>query len=98
MGDMSTLGASIGEIQEFNVYREVDTLAETWCKFYGRDRGEANIDFRTFQNEQDYLDNFGAGAEFFYLYDQGQWTYSTGGVFEELSPELVVKLLKKQEA
>lgn len=99
MGDMSTLGASIGEQQKFNDFREVDTIAETWCKFYGRDRGEDNVDYRTFANEQDYLENFNAGEEFHYLFKDGSWYYSKyGSEFTELSPALVVKLLKQQEA
>ena len=99
MGDLSSLGASIGEEQEFNNYREVDTLDETWCKFYKRDRGEENVDYRTFANEQDYLDNFNAGVEFHYLFDNGKWYYSDyGNEFTELEVDVIVSLLKKDEA
>jgi len=99
MGDISSLGASIGEEQDFNAYREVDTLEETWCKFYKRDRGEENVDHRTFANEQDFLENFNAGEEFHYLFDNGRWYYSAyGAEFKELEIDVIVSLLKKDEA
>jgi hypothetical protein len=99
MGDLSSLGASIGEQQDFNAYRDVSTLEETWCKFYKRDRGEENVDYRTFANEQDYLDNFNAGVEFHYLFKDGKWYYSDyGNEFTELEIDLIMNLLSKDEA
>ena len=99
MGDLSSLGASIGEQQNFNDYREVDTLEETWCKFYKRDRGEENVDYKTFANEQDYLNNFDMGVEFHYLFDNGKWYYSDyGSELKPLEIDLIMNLLSKDEA
>ena len=96
---LSSLGASIGEQQDFNDYREVDTLEETWCKFYKRDRGEENVDYKTFANEQDYLNNFDMGVEFHYLFDNGKWYYSDyGSELKPLEIDLIMNLLSKDEA
>jgi hypothetical protein len=97
MGDMSCLGAAIGDKHAFNDRSNYldDGIAEQ-CTFYARDRGEENVSFRTFQNEQDFVDNFNAGEEYFYLYDRGTWFYSTDGEFEELSPAVVLASLKQE--
>lgn len=99
MGDLSSLGASIGEQQNFNDYREVDTLEETWCKFYKRDRGEENVDFKTFESEDDYLSNFDMGVEFHYLFKDGKWYYSDyGNDFKELEIDVIMKALNGELA
>ena len=99
MGDLSSLGASIGEEQNFNDYREVDTLEETWCKFYKRDRGEENVDFKTFESEADYLTNFDMGVEFHYLFKDGKWYYSDYGKdFKELEVDVIMKALNGELA
>ena len=99
MGDLSSLGANIGEQQNFNDYREVDTLEETWCKFYKRDRGEENVDYRTFDSEEDFLKNFNGGEEFHYLFKDGKWYYSDyGSEFKPLEIDLIMNLLSKDEA
>jgi hypothetical protein len=99
MGDLSSLGASIGEQQNFNDYREVNTLEETWCKFYKRDRGEENVDFKTFESEDDYLSNFDMGVEFHYLFKDGKWYYSDyGRDFKELEVDVIMKALNGELA
>jgi hypothetical protein len=97
MGDMSCLGAAIGDKHAFNDRSNYldDGIAEQ-CTFYERDRGEENVGFRTFQSEQDFVDNFNAGEEYFYLYDRGTWFYSTDGEFKELSPAVVMASLKQE--
>jgi hypothetical protein len=96
MGDMSCLGAAIGDKHAFNDRSNYldDGIAEQ-CTFYERDLGEENVSFRTFQNEQDFVDNFNAGEEYFYLYDRGTWFYSTDSEFKELSPDVVMASLKQ---
>jgi hypothetical protein len=96
MGDMSTLGAAIGNKHAFNDRSNYldDGIAEQ-CTFYERDRGEENVSFRTFQTEQQFVDEFEAGEEFYYLYDQGTWFYSQGDAFEPLSPAVVITSLKQ---
>ena len=96
MGDMSTLGAAIGNKHAFNNRSNYldDGIAEQ-CTFYERDRGEENVSFRTFQSEQQFVDEFEAGEEFYYLYDRGTWYYSRGDAFEPLSSAVVMTSLKQ---
>lgn len=69
LGDLSSLGTDIGEKQDFNQPTDQD-----WCLFYGRDRGEQGVEFRTFQTEDEFVDHFdGMGAEYYYIYDSGVW-------------------------
>jgi len=100
MGDMSSIGAAIGSKHAFNDRSNyLDNGIAEQCTFYARDRGEDDVDFRTFQSEQDFLDNFNAGEEFHYLFKDGAWYYSeNGNEFEELTPNLVIALLEKQPA
>ena len=95
MGDLSSLGASIGEKHDFNQHNDAETLADTVCKFYGRDRGEEGIEFKSFRNEDDYLENFDMGVEYYYLFDNGTWYYSEyGRPFKELEVDIIVNALQ----
>lgn len=96
MGDMSGIGAAIGSKHSFNDrVNYLDNGIAEQCTFYARDRGEDNVSFRTFQSEQQFVDEFEAGEEFYYLFKDNRWYYSTGDAFEELTPDLVVSLLKQ---
>lgn len=93
LGDMSVLDQEIEPTDETHSF---ENRQEGVTVFYGRDRGEGNVDFRTFQSEQDFLENFNAGEEFHYLFKNGAWYYSEyGSEFKELTPDLIVKLLKQ---
>jgi hypothetical protein len=75
MGDMSGIGADIGEKHDFNNRAEYlpDGVAEQ-CTFYSRDRGEKAVEFKSFSSELAFTDHFrSCGAEYFYLYDHGVW-------------------------
>lgn len=99
MGDLSSLGASIGEKHDFNQVNLAETLEETVCKFYKRDRGEENVDYRTFKDVQDFLENFNAGEEYHYLFDNGKWYYSAyGEEFKPLEVDLIMAMLAKDQA
>lgn len=42
--------------------------------FYGRDRGESNVDAQEFDNVAEFVDYYaGAGCEYFYLYNTDCW-------------------------
>lgn len=95
MGDMSGIGADIGEKHVFNDRSEylADGIARQ-CTFYGRDRGEEAVEFKSFANEADFIDYYnGCGCEFYYLYDHGVWYYSTGKQFDALHESNKVKEL-----
>jgi hypothetical protein len=96
MGDVSSLGASVGEKVEFDTrwtdeqYVPVgDTHAAPQCIFYSRDRGE-DAPFKSFDNEEAFVDYYdGSGAEFFYLFDNGVWYVKAyKGDFKPLHEEL----------
>ena len=79
LGDISVLGfrvnpdPSIRHSFDYNERQEGVTVA------YGRDRNEENVDKKTYQNEQEYLDSFkDTWCEFVYLYDEDkkEWLYS----------------------
>lgn len=75
-GDISSLAQEIGTKHDFNSRY----LGE--CTFYRRDRGDTEVDAETFVNIQEFLDFYdNAGAEYFYIYRQGQWFVSEGTEF-----------------
>jgi len=80
-GDMSCIGADIGEKHPFNDRSEyIDEWIARQCTFYSRDRGEDNVDFRSFATEADFIDYYdGSGVQFYYLYDHGVWYVSKNG-------------------
>lgn len=55
LGDLSTLGADIGEQHDFNARTEYDeNNIGRQCTFYGRDRGEQGTEARQFKDYADY--------------------------------------------
>ena len=45
--------------------------------FYGRDRGESNVDAQEFDTFADFVDYYdGAGCEYFYVFDGSDWIYN----------------------
>ena len=95
MGDMSGIGADVGEKHAFNERSEylADGIA-TQCTFYGRDRGEEGVEHKSFATEADFIDYYnGSGCEFYYLYDHGVWYYSIGKDFAPLHESNKVKEL-----
>lgn len=65
LGDMSSLGAYIGDKHDF------DCPNENECNYYGRDRGETDVGFREFSSKEEWLK--AAGEEYNYLFVDGQW-------------------------
>jgi len=74
MGDMSGIGADIGEKHAFGNRAEyLNDGCATECTFYTRDR-EEDAPFLSLGSEKDFIDNYeGCGCEYFYLYDHGVW-------------------------
>jgi len=88
LGDLSVLGATIGEIIDFNARMEYDpaTHFAKQCRFYGRDRGEKGCEFKVFQSRKDFID--GIDGEYFYLMEDGVWLVSTGGTWRNLREQM----------
>jgi len=81
LGSLSSLGPELGEKHPFS-YHDVqmtseryDELYSNMCVAYGRDRGEADVGFRTYADVDDFADNAmkDHGAEYLYLYEDGFW-------------------------
>jgi hypothetical protein len=86
---MSCLGADIGDKHEFDNRSEyLDDNTARQCTFYGRDRGEEGVEFKSFDDEDSWIAFYG-DCDYFYLYDHGVW-YVTGrkGEFKPLHEEL----------
>lgn len=84
MGDISSLGPEVGEQHPFSPFGDGDKEAYEaaseagWTTFYGRDRGETDIDFKadhTFAEFLERCDN--CGAEYYYVMENGQWYYGS---------------------
>lgn len=54
LGDLSSLGANIGEQHSFDEKFDAETLADTRCTFYARDRGETGVEAKKFKSFEDY--------------------------------------------
>lgn len=84
LGDVSSLGAEIGEQHDFDERIDADTYADTRCTFYGRDRGEDGVDCKEFDNIQDWLDHYD-WSDYAYLWNGKEWlvhnTYTGKGEF-----------------
>jgi len=74
-GDMSSLGAQIGEKHDFNECIDAQEWKDTRCTFYKRDRGEDNVDAREFTTTDELLEYFEESwCEFLYIQDfEGGW-------------------------
>ena len=101
MGDMSGIGADIGEKHAFNDRSEyIDEWIARHCTFYGRDRGEEAVEFKSLDSEEAFINHFdGCGCEYYYLYDHGVWYVSRGhqNNFKPLHEELDRVLNKEIE-
>ena len=105
LGDVSILGPLIGEKHPFNnpnpfgsdAYRAHEELYKGWTKFYGRDRGEKNIDAGTYSTVKEWVGK--RGEEYNYLFIDGTWFVNDHGeldnagfpVFTELGTVLAHK-------
>ena len=73
-GDLSILGSEIGEAHDFD-YRykndgEKEPGTDNWCMYFGRDRGERNVDYQTLAN----ADMVKGSQQYNYLFRDGSWT------------------------
>jgi hypothetical protein len=69
LGSLSILGPEIGDIQDFK-----NPTDRNWCLFYGRDRGEKDIDHVNHKNEKELIDAASdSWGQWVYLFDDGEW-------------------------
>lgn len=77
MGDLSSLGAEIGEQHDFDQRVDPETLADTRCTFYTRDRGEETT-WKSFESLDEMVDYYkGSWCEYIYIMRDGVWYYTS---------------------
>jgi len=87
LGDLSSLKPEIG-IQHAFGYHGTEMSAEVYeaqfgemCTFYGRDRGEKNVEFQTDMSFDSFIERVqGNGCEWYYIMRDGVWY--VGNVYE----------------
>jgi len=80
LGDLSSLKPEIG-IQHAFGYHGTEISAEDYekqfgnmCTFYGRDRGESNVEFQTDTDFESFIERVqGNGCEWYYIMRDGVW-------------------------
>ena len=65
LGDLSSLGTTIGEKHDFDVRTDC-------CTFYGRDREETGVDFTVDQSYDEFLSK-DYDYEYYYIMNDGVW-------------------------
>ena len=80
LGDQSFLEAEIFPVGEHSFEKP-----EQGCTiFYGRDRGESDVDAREFDNFADFVEWYdGCGCEYFYVWDGRNWIYNDHNARDE---------------
>ena len=77
-GDMSVLGKVPGSKTDFDAHHPSEDGVTLQCVYYGRDRGETDVETRTFKDEKDFRSSLtDQGAEYTYLFENGSW-YARG--------------------
>ena len=84
LGDISSLRPEIGIQHPFDTYylsEEEKEKYKNMTTFYGRDRGEEEgTEYKTFDHIVPFVEYYDdMRAEYFYLYDQGEWLVSAYG-------------------
>jgi hypothetical protein len=101
MGDLSSLGADIGEAHDFArdvVYVDIggNVSCSEDCTFYGRDRGEEGTGHKTHTSFVDFIECVeGSWCEWYYIMKDGVWY--CGNVYKEDS-KFYKKLVPLTEA
>lgn len=74
LGDLSCLGAEIGEKHPFDSHSNPfgTTQYACWCLAYGRDRGEEGTSHRTYNSIKDVISYIGC-SEYIYLWKNNEW-------------------------
>jgi hypothetical protein len=99
LGSISSLGRQIGEKHPFSKFendagehplvgaakeaRIALAEQEGWTTFYARDRGETDVSANTYDNVQQFVEEF--GEEYNYLFINGTWFVNDHGRAEQVS-------------
>ena len=97
LGDLSSLKQEIGVQHAFG-YHGTEMSAEVYeeqfggmCTFYGRDRGESNVDYKVAHTFDEFLEQVeNCCAEWYYIMQDGVWyvgnIYSSSTMYKTLTP------------
>ena len=107
LGDLSSLRQEIGEPHTFDRHQaepELD-MFDNWCLAYGRDRGETDVEAKTFDDVKTWVESMAnSWCEYFYLWDGRDWIVSNGTMDPQGYPEFdflevaILKSIAGQEA
>jgi hypothetical protein len=108
LGDLSSLRQEIGEAHDFDRhYAEpnLEGMFDNWCLAYGRDRGETDVEAKTFEDVKTWVESMAnSWCEYFYLWDGRDWIVSNGTMDPQGYPEFdflevaILKSIAGQEA
>ena len=91
LGDLSSLGESIGSKHDFN------NAPDGECNAYGRDRGETGVEAETYASYADFLDVM--GQEYDYLFVPGTgWTVRYFSGWDTVTQPLAEAIQAEAEA
>jgi len=103
LGDLSSLRPEIGEKHAFSRLETpmddeaYDKLYGNMTTFYGRDRGEENVEWKVAHTFEEFLDQVNScGGEYYYVMKDGVWY--CGDVYESHPTPLTNKLTPLAEA
>lgn len=104
LGDLSSLKANIGEKHAFHTYDLTEAEQAAYeaehgesCTFYGRDRGEENVEWMVAHTFEEFLDQVNScGGEYYYIMKDGVWY--CGDTYESHPTPLTNKLTPLAEA
>ena len=78
LGDLSSLGTTIGEKHEFDVRTDC-------CTFYGRDRDDLGVDFTVDQSYAEFLSK-DYDCEYYYIMNDGVWYVGVNRSHDSMVP------------
>lgn len=108
LGDLSSLRKELGEKHNFDRNYdepELEGMFDDWCLAYGRDRGETDVEAKTFDDVKTWVESMAnSWCEYFYLWDGRDWIVSNGTMDPQGYPEFdflevaILKSIAGQEA
>lgn len=95
MGDLSSLGTQIGSKHPFSPHFDEGSKvayeaakAAGHCTFYGRDRGEKDVEWKVAHTFEEFLEQVDAcGGEYYYVMENGVWY--CGSMYGDFARRLV---------
>ena len=101
-GDISSLGADIGEKHDFDARYGRDDSRSNWTKYYGRDRGEEDCNYKLFHDFAHYKADHQYQEYEYILRNNGTWYVSCYErpfvpLIDAIADELIEKELAEDE-